>query len=97
MEPKEIVEELKNMDKKCHDEFFSGNEQHFPMLYVRYTNEEQGILETFYICQKCFSEWLMKHPEVFKNIMVLRGQVTEECKQFFRRRHYDNEEGDEEE
>jgi len=75
-----LEKDLWTMHKRCHREVEHGNSDHLPMCYVR--NEKSG--ELYYICRKCISEYLMKHPINRESVEVLRGKLTEEAEMFFR-------------
>jgi len=73
--------DLWKMMQNCHKEVEEhGNMEHLPMCYIK--NEASG--ELFYVCRKCLSEYVMKHPE--SNFTILRGRLTKEAEDFLNKR-----------
>jgi len=82
-----LVGDLWNMHQNCHKEVYeNGNEEHLPMTFVRYEGTgPDDPQELFYICKQCISDYIIEHPDVADKIVILRGDVTKECKEVLKK------------
>jgi len=87
---KGICGDLWKMHQNCHREVFeNGNMEHMPMNFVAYQEgDDKSTRELFYICRKCLSEYLVKHPEASEYVLVLRGNLTPEAERAIREYEY---------
>ncbi len=83
-----VVGDLWKLHQNCHREVYeNGNMEHMPMNFVRYQEgDNESTRELFYICRKCISDYLIKHPEALDNVLILRGEPTQELRDFVRKR-----------
>jgi len=79
---KEIIKKVKkvfegidkvlfDMSRKCHKEI------HLPMIFVRSENTK----ECYYVCRECFSNYIKDNPEKMREVLMLRGHMTEEAEE----------------
>jgi len=86
---KGVLGDLWRMHQNCHKEVYeNGNMDHMPMNFVRFQKgEEEKTRELFYICRKCISDYIMAHPDVADDdVIILRGEPTKELTNFMRKR-----------
>jgi hypothetical protein len=76
--------ELNTASEACTKQVYeTGDPEHLDRCFVRWQKDEndEASYEFFYVCKKCLSDFVMKHPDAMdNNVVVLRGNLTKEAR-----------------